>query len=116
MSKQNPEKNYSNENSYCGLYLFEPKTNYSLPVKTDIEPKYDDFYTLVQTIKGNGWFWTKETDKISFSAANCIIMVPGLNYDIAAEKEDTIIDQISFSGHKTGPYPLGGLRGFHRPR
>lgn len=81
-----------------GLWIFSYRRNAISSSRTELKPRYFEFYGLAHIIRSSGWYWNKSGKKEKAGTGDCIISTPGFVQDYAGEDENYTEDSICFSG------------------
>ena len=88
-----------NLHSAYGLWIFSYRKKALTMPRSEIRPRYFEFYGLAHVIKGKGWYWANGHRKENVEVGQCVISTPGFVQDYCGRDDDHYTeDSICFAG------------------
>lgn len=93
-----------------GLWIFSYRRKAPTVSRSEIRPRYFEFYGLAHIIKGRGWYWSAGRKQVNIEVGQCIISTPGTVHDYCGRNDDNYTeDSICFAGPIADQLCRGGI-------
>ncbi len=82
-----------------GLWICRVLSGVTFAPRDRISPRHFEFFSISHLIKGNGWYWNRESESIrTFEPGQGVITTPGFVHFYSGWKDIFVEDSVCFAG------------------